>query len=296
MTDMTRGIAVGVFVLACGFAASASEQVEPAAKTMPVTDAGAGSIVRNDPAIDALVPVGARIEKLHDGFVFIEGPVWVQQGEPYLLFSDVQGNVIHKWTPDGELSDFMNPVFEGGGPSAGSNGLTRDAEGRLIVMEHGRRQVTRIEADGTHTVLADRYDGKRLNSPNDAAYRSDGWLYFTDPPYGLPQQDEDPAKELEFSGIYRLGPDGELELLNRDQSRPNGIAFSPDETTLYVANSDAKRKVWMAYDVADGTHLGTIQPEEVPANVAWGDDGRTLYMTARTGLYRIVLSTQGMMP
>ena len=102
-----------------------------------------------------------------------------------------------------------------------------------------RRQVTRIEPDGTHTVLADRYDGKRLNSPNDGAYRSDGWFYFTDPPYGLPQQDEDPAKELEFSGIYRLGPDGELELLNREQSRPNRIAFSPDETTLYVANSDA---------------------------------------------------------
>ena len=340
---MTKWIVVGVLVVAGGVAGCGSEPVEPAPEMIPVPDTGAGSISRVDPAIDAIVPVEARIEKLSDGFIFTEGPVWVRQGGPYLLFSDVRGNVIHKWTPDGELTDFMNPVFDGEGPSVGSNGLTLDSESRLILMEHGRRQVTRLEPDGTRTVLADRYDGKRLNSPNDGAYRSDGWLYFTDPPYGLPQQDEDPAKELEFSGIYRLGPDGDLELLSREQSRPNGIAFSPDQATLYVANSDSERKLWMAYDVledgtlgsgrvffdvtsetapgspdglkvdraghvfatgpggvwifdASGTHLGTIQPDEVPANVAWGDDGRTLYMTARTGLYRIALSSQGIMP
>jgi gluconolactonase len=194
--------------------------------------------------------------------------------------------------------------------------------------------------NGNTVVLADNYQGKRLNSPNDSAYRSDGWLYFTDPPYGLAGLEDDPARELDFNGIYRLSPDGELELLESGQTRPNGIAFSPDERTLYVANSDAENKVWMAYAVkndgtlgtarvfydvndqnetgaadglkvdvagnlfatgpggvwifdANGKHLGTINPDEVPANVAWGDDGSTLYMTARTGLYRIRLSTSG---
>ena len=188
----------------------------------------------------------------------------------------------------------------------------------------------------------DNYEGHRLNSPNDAIYSSDGWLYFTDPPYGLEGNEESPLRELDFNGIYRLSPEGELELLARDQSRPNGIALSPDETTLYVANSDAIQKLWMAYDVsadgasnprvfydvsdqtapgapdgmsvdnagnifatgpggvwvfaADGTHLGTIMPDEVPANVGWGDDGRTLYMTAQTGLYRIRLTTEGSIP
>ena len=339
----TKWIAAGILVVAFAVGGCGSEPAETPDEMTPVPDTGAGSVSRVDPAIDAIVPADARIEKLHDGFVFTEGPVWVRQGGPYLLFSDVRDNAIYKWTPDGEVTDFLKPVFDGEGSSVGSNGLTLDAEGRLILMEHGNRQVTRIEPDGTHTVLADRYEGSRLNSPNDAAYKSDGWLYFTDPPYGLPQGDEDPAKELDFSGIYRLSPTGDLELLNREQSRPNGIAFSPDETTLYVANSDAARKVWMAYDVLEdgtlgsgriffdvtsetapgspdglkvdheghvfatgpggvwifdptGKHLGTIQPDEVPANVAWGDDGRTLYMTARTGLYRIALTTQGVMP
>ena len=186
------------------------------------------------------------------------------------------------------------------------------------------------------------FEGGQLNSPNDAVYSSDGWLYFTDPPYGFAEQEESPLRELDVNGIYRLSPDGELELLYRDQTRPNGIALSPDETTLYVANSDASQKVWMAYDIGadgvsnprvfydvtseqaegspdglkvdhagnlfatgpggvwviapDGTHLGTIQPDEVPANVGWGDDGRTLYMTARTGLYRVRLTTEGTIP
>ena len=186
------------------------------------------------------------------------------------------------------------------------------------------------------------YDGDQLNSPNDAVYASDGALYFTDPPYGLEGLEESPMRELDFNGVYRLGPGGELELLVRDLSRPNGIALSPDEQTLYVANSDAENVVWMAYDLddagasngrvfydandqtapgaadgmkvdragnlfatgpggvwiiaPDGTHLGTINTGEVTANVAWGDDGRTLYMTASTGLYRIRLSTVGPIP
>ena len=302
---------------------------------------GAGVILRVDPRLDALVPADARIEKLADGFVFTEGPVWIRS-ESRLLFSDVRANTIYQWTEAEGASTFIDPVFEGdvtGRRSISSNGLTLDAEGRLIICEHGNRLISRLEADGTRTTLVDRYQGKRLNSPNDAVYSTDGWLYFTDPPYGLEGLEESPLRELDFNGIYRLAPDGELELLYADQTRPNGVALSPDETTLYVANSDANDKVWYAYDVGDdglsnprifydvndqtatgaadgmtvdlagnifatgpggvwifapdGTHLGSIQPDEVPANVGWGDDGRTLYMTAQTGLYRIRLTTEG---
>ena len=305
--------------------------------------AGAGTLLRIDPAMDALVPANARIEKLSGGFAFTEGPVWHRRFG-HLMFSDLRSNAIHIWDDAEGLSTFMQPVFEGESEtsSVGSNGLNIDSQGRLILMEHGNRRVSRME-NGNTVVLADNYQGKRLNSPNDSAYRSDGWLYFTDPPYGLAGLEDDPARELDFNGIYRLSPDGELELLESGQTRPNGIAFSPDERTLYVANSDAENKVWMAYAVRDdgtlgtgrvffdindqnetgaadglkvdvdgnlfatgpggvwifdanGKHLGTIKPDEVPANVAWGDDGSTLYMTARSGLYRIRLSTSGKIP
>jgi len=337
LTRMTFG-ALLVVSLGCGG--------EPEARVEPAADTGAGTVQREDAALDAIVPAEYKIEKLADGFQFTEGPVWVESGGPYLLFSDIPANAINKWTPDGKVADFMKPVFKGEaeqGQLAGSNGLTLDSEGRLVICEHGARRVSRIEKDGKQTVLVDKYQGKRLNSPNDAVYKSDGWLYFTDPPYGLLKQDEDPAKELAFNGIYRLSPQGKLELLNKDQTRPNGIAFSPDEKTLYVANSDPNKKVWMAYPVKeDGTleagrvfydvtsemaeglpdglkvdkqgnvyctgpggvwifnpeggHLGTIQPDEVPANVGWGNGGKTLYMTARTGLYRIALTAEGIRP
>ena len=305
----------------------------------------AGTVLRVDPALDALVPNDYRIEKLAGDFVFTEGPVWVQRGS-YLLFSDLRSNRIHRWDERSGLSTVMDSVFMGEyppGSSVGSNGLTIDSQGRLVLMEHGNRRISRIESDGTVTVLAESYLGSRLNSPNDGTFRSDGSLYFTDPPYGLAGQENDPARELEFNGIYRLSPDGELTLLEAGQTRPNGIAFSPDERTLYVANSDGGNKVWIAYPVLEdgtlaegrvffdvnaetstgaadgikvdragnifatgpggvwifdptGKHLGTIQPDEVPANVAWGDDGSTLYMTTRTGLYRIRLTTSGVIP
>ncbi len=325
-----------------------SESQSQGLKSMPVTDSGIGAIVRVTPAFDALVPRDAQIEKLADGYMFTEGPVWVRRGQPgpYLLFSDIPANAIRKWSPTEGTSDFMHPVFDGdpGDRSqVGSNGLLIDSEGRLVLCEHGNRRVSRVETDGSLTVLADRYDGKRLNSPNDAVFHSSGWLYFTDPPYGLAGQDVDPDKELDFNGIYRVSPEGEVELLVRDQTRPNGLGLSPDERTLYVANSDRSDKVWYAYDVLedgtlgsgrvfydvndqeapgaadgmaidrngnlfatgpggiwvispDGTHLGSIQPDEVPANVSWGDDGNTLYMTGRTGLYRIRLNTGGAIP
>jgi gluconolactonase len=309
------------------------------------TAAGAGTILRLDSRFDALVPPGAVIERIAEGFGFTEGPVWFRE-DARLVFSDLGGNAIYEWSETGGARVLIEPYYdgdtEGRGNRYASNGLTRDSEGRLVVGDHGRRQVARIEEDGSLTVLVDRFEGARLNSPNDVVYRSDGWLYFTDPPYGLEGQDDSPLKELDVNGIYRLSPEGELELLSREQSRPNGLAFSPDESTLYVANCDAQNAVWMAYEVGaqglsdarvladatdaeapgcpdglkvddrgnlfatgpggvwvispDGTHLGTIAPNEIPANVGWGEDGRTLYMTARTGLYRIRLITSGPIP
>jgi gluconolactonase len=325
------------------FTVSCSDD-QPPSETIANIPASDGTILRVDAAVDALIPADASIEKLADGFSFTEGPVWHTR-PAHLMFSDLRSNAIHIWTETDGVSTFMQPVFEGQSDtlSVGSNGLNIDSQGRLILMEHGNRRVSRRERDGSMTVLASHYQGRRLNSPNDSAYRSDGSLYFTDPPYGLAGLEEDLARELTFNGIYRLLPDGQLLLLERNQSRPNGIAFSPDEKTLYVANSDADNKVWMAYDVLedgslgngrvffdvndqtdvgatdglkvdvdgnlfatgpggvwifspDGKHLGTIKPAEVPANVAWGDDGSTLYMTARTGLYRIKLSTRGVIP
>ena len=345
--EMMTQLFLGTLVLAVGCGATPPPEEEPAA-ALPPADPGAGSILRVDPAFDALVPLDATIEKLADGFQFTEGPVWVRQGEgaPHLLFSDIPANAIMKWSTDTGVTDFMNPVYDGDPgerTQVGSNGLLIDGDGRLILCEHGNRRVSRIEADGSITVLADRYDGKRLNSPNDAVFHSNGWLYFTDPPYGLAGQDDDPTKELDFNGIFRVSPEGDVQLLVSDQTRPNGIGLSPDERTLYVANSDGNQKVWFAYDVLDdgtlgpgrvffdvnaerapgaadgmtidrngnlfatgpggiwvispeGRHLGSIQPDEVPANAAWGDDGNTLYMTARTGLYRIRLTTGGPIP
>ena len=218
---------------------------------------GAGTIARLVPAFDKLLPPGAAIEKLAGDFQFTEGPVWVREGGGHLLFSDIPANTIFKWTPDGKVSVFRKPVFPGSFPAGqfvGSNGLTLDRQGRLVACEHGNRRVTRTEKNGSITVLAERFEGKRLNSPNDAVFKKNGDLYFTDPPYGFLKQDDDPAKELKFNGVFRLTAAGKLELLVKDMTRPNGLGFSPDEKKLYIANSDAARKVWMVYDVKpDGT-------------------------------------------
>jgi len=227
----------------------------------------AGSIERLDPGLDAIVPAGAKLEKLGTCCKWTEGPVWIHAG--YLLFADIPGNRIMKWTPAGGISVFMHPTgFLGqeayGGPESGSNGMTLDRRGRLTIAGHAQRDVYRLEslAKGAKiTLLAEKYQGKRLSSPNDLVYRSDGSLYFTDPPYGLPTQgDKDPLKELPFNGVYRIPKvlthppgtppdDARLELLIKDLTRPNGIAFSPDERYLYIAVSDPDHKVWMRYDV-----------------------------------------------
>jgi len=229
---------------------------------------GVGQVIRIDPGLDALVSASAHIEKVADGFGFVEGPVWVHTSSPgFLIFSDIPANVINKWTPDGKVSVFLEKSgFSGSDPGDagfqlnnghavvtlyGSNGVTIDKQGRVTYCTHGDRDVVRVEKDGKRTVLADRYEGKRLNSPNDLVYKSDGSLYFTDPPFGLRKLADDPKKELPFAGVYRWA-NGKLQLLNKDFGAPNGIAFSPDEKILYV--NDSFSKTYWRFDVQpDGT-------------------------------------------
>jgi gluconolactonase len=214
------------------------------------------SIVRLDSAFDALVPAGAQIEKLANGFTFIEGPIWRPSGA--LWFSDVVGNVTRQWSPDGKVRELLKPGgYDGNslpaGGFVGPNGATAGEGGTVVMCQHGNRRVVRITNDLTVTTVVDRFEGKRFNSPNDVVYRSDGSMYFTDPPYGLPKFDDDPSKELPFNGVYKL-TNGKVHLLVKDLTRPNGLAFSPDERTMYVANSDENYRIWMCYDVAaDGT-------------------------------------------
>ena len=217
-----------------------------------------GKVERLDPRLDALVPNGAVIEVLADGFEWSEGPVW-DRASGRLLFSDVPENVVHAWSEKDGLGTFLRPSgytgdapFEGREP--GSNGLVFDGEGRLVLCQHGNRQVARLEKDGTFTPLAERFEGRRFNSPNDLVFAPDGTLYFTDPPYGLPKTFDDPAAEMGWNGVYRLGTDGRLSVLVKDLRAPNGVALSPDAKTLYVAQSDRARPIVMAYALgADGT-------------------------------------------
>jgi gluconolactonase len=217
-------------------------------------------IERLDQRFDALVPAGARLDKVADGFTWVEGPLW-RRDEGDLLFSDVPGNAIFRWREKEGASLFLKPAGSSGGadfdgPEPGSNGLALDPEGRLVLCQHGDRRVARRESDGRLTPLAERYEKKRLNSPNDLVYRSNGDLYFTDPPFGLPRAFSDPGKELDFQGIYRLSKDGSLTLLTREVRAPNGIGFSPDEKTLYVANADRENPLWLAFPVLEDGTLG----------------------------------------
>lgn len=249
-------LAFVVFLCGClGFAAfAAEEKQEPAA---------VGKIERLDPKFDERVPADANIEKLADGFEWAEGPVWVKDGG-YLLFSDVPHNVVHRWSDDKGLSEFLKPSgytgaepyekAEGSLGEQGSNGLTIGPDGLLVLCQHGDRRVARLNKDGQFETLADKFEGKRFNSPNDLVYDKAGNLYFTDPPYGLKDTFKNPKRELDFTGVYRLGADGKLTLLTKEMSAPNGIALSPDEKTLYVANSDPEKAIWMAFELsADGT-------------------------------------------
>lgn len=321
----------------------------------------AQKVERLDPLANRIVPKNARLERVATGLnKWTEGPVWTPNGS--LLFAEIPGNSIMKWSPGGTATVFIHPSGYRGsepynGPEPGSNGMTLDAEGRLTVAGHARRNVWRLESmspSAQITMLADSFQGKKLNSPNDLVYRSDGSLYFTDPPYGLEtQSDSDSHKELKVNGVYRI-PNAQqqkpgsppnrdkLQLVIKDLPRPNGLAFSPDEKILYV--SDSERKLWMKYSVAadgsvsngsvlldasgekgpggpdgfkvdkkgnlygagsdgvwiispQGKHLATIIVPERVSNVAWGDkDGKSLYITASTSIYRIRLNIPGIMP
>ena len=328
-------------------AANATSVPGPGARALPAPRAEDVDLVRVDPALDAIVPATPTIEKLAEGFQFTEGPVWLPDGA--LLFSDPNANRIYRWSPADGLSVFKDKSgYEGTDVAAytqpGSNGLTLDRSGRLVVCEHGNRRVTRLEPGGGLTVLADRFEGHRLNSPNDLVVRTDGTIYFSDPPFGLPKFHDDPRRELRFSGVFRVDPQGAVHLVSQELSGPNGLAFSPDERFLYVTNWDPTRKVVLRYRVdargdlgtgevffdmgaapemealdgikvdvhgnlyvsgpgglwilsPAGKHLGTIRAPELAANFTFGDaDGRTLYMTARTGLYRMRLLVEGIRP
>ncbi|MXZ71881.1 MAG: SMP-30/gluconolactonase/LRE family protein [Acidobacteria bacterium] len=336
----TLALITAGFLAACGGPAEEPAPApEPSADAPPVFDE-AGTV----DGLEGLVAAGAVVEKVSEGFQFTEGPVWIGGAEDgSLLFSDIPADRVYEWSEREGSSVFLDPVFlpelETNG-QGGSNGLTVDSEGRVVLCEHGNRRVARIEADGTRITLADRYDGMRLNSPNDIVYHSSGAAFFTDPPYGLASPE---AAELDWNGIYRLDTDGTVTLLADGQTRPNGIGLSPDEQTLYVANSDQEARIWMAYPVnedltvgegsvlldltdsedagvpdgfavdtmgnlwasgpggiavisPEGELLGTVRPDEQPANAAFGNDGRTLYMTARTGLYRVRTEVTGLMP
>lgn len=222
-----------------------------------------GSIEVYDDAMASLIDPQSPIEILADGFTWTEGPVWVGDAKDgHLLFSDIPRNSIFRWKASEGVSLFMSPSGYTGvtyyGLEPGSNGLALDREGRLLLCEHGDRRVSVLTPNGGKMTLADNYQGKRLNSPNDVAVKSNGDLYFTDPPYGLPMREKDPRRELDHFGVYRISKATRaLTLLTTALERPNGIAFSPDEKILYVAQSDPKRAIWMAFDVkADGT-LGT---------------------------------------
>jgi gluconolactonase len=303
-------------------------------------------VERVDPDLDAIVAPDASLERIAGGFVFTEGPVWSAEGS--LLFSSPNTNVIYRWHPSGRVTVFRaksgyTGTDIGHFTQPGSNGLTFDPQGRLAICQHGNRRVIRVEPHGNISVLADRYDGGRLNSPNDLVYRSDGILFFTDPPFGLPGTFEDPNRELPFSGVFAAS-DGRVKLVTDELQGPNGLAFSPDERYLYVGNWDLERKLVMRYELGpddqvldsrvlfdmtdadgedaidglkvdragnvyacgpggvwvispEGTHLGTLRLPEAPHNLAWGEgDGRTLFITAITSVYRIRLQVPGIRP
>ncbi|HMN45121.1 MAG TPA: SMP-30/gluconolactonase/LRE family protein [Povalibacter sp.] len=305
-------------------------------------------VERFDPAIDAIVPRVWSLEQLAEGFIWSEGPVWIASGN-YLLFTDVPGNTMYRWSPTEGLNVFLKPSGYAGTETGifrepGANGLFPDREGWILMADHGNRQVARFEiATKQKTPLATHFEGKRFNSPNDVIRRSDGVVFFTDPPYGLEGLNDSKHKELPFNGVYRIDTDGSVHLLDRDMTFPNGLALSPDERTLYVANSDPRRPIWMAFSLnergevldkrvfadssdlkapdapglpdgmrvtpdgtvfatapggvlimdSSGKRLGRIRTGSAIANCAFGDDGRTLYLTSHTFLARIRLSIQG---
>lgn len=237
--------------------------------------ASAGRVERLDPRLDALIPAGARVEVVTEGLRWAEGPLWDPR-DGSLLFSDVPRNAVFQWRPRGGVTAVLRPSgytgidpFTGNRP--GASGLTFDREGRLVLCQQGDRRVARREADGTLSVLADRYQDKRLNSPHDLVYGPGDALYFTDPPFGLPRGFDDPGRELDFQGVYRLAPDGTLTAVTADLRAPGGLAFAPDGRTLYVSNAERENPIWMAYPVKGDGGVGPGRPFAEAR--AWAGEG-----------------------
>lgn len=263
MLSMPRALLVAAVAIAVSRPLTAQETI--------------GTIERLDPRFDKLVPKDAKLEKIAEGFIWTEGVTWSKAGK-FILFSDIPNNVVMKWQEGAGASEFLKPsgytgkTPRGGRPGdePGSNGLMFDAQGRLHLCEHGDRRVTRIDKNGKKTVLADNYEGKRLNSPNDLAIHPNGDIYFTDPPYGLAKGEK---REIDFLGVYRIsGKDGKVTLVSKDL-RPNGIALSPDNKKLYVTNA----KNWMVFPVNEDGTTGEgkvfVDPSKWPGPNMGGLDG-----------------------
>jgi gluconolactonase len=254
---MSRLVAITALALAASLAAS--PVLAQGAKATPIAPATGSRIERLDPAFDALVPHDAQVEMLAEGFDWTEGPVWRRDGG-YLLFSDIPKNTVYRWKEGEPLSVYLRPAGYGMGTNPpgrelGTNGLTFDAKGSLVVADHGNRGISRWnDSLFTRTVVVDRFEGKRFNSPNDLVWAPNGDLYFTDPSYGLRGGNADPAKELPFNGVFRLTAGGQLSVVTRELTFPNGIGLSPDARTLYVAVSDEKNPYIWSYALgADGS-------------------------------------------
>jgi gluconolactonase len=326
--------------LGSGAIAHVGAQPMPAATGVEAHVPGS-DIVRLDPALNAIIAPGTRVERVASGFKFVEGPMWHQNR---LWFSDLVGNKLYAVSRDGKVEMLLD--HSGGlasfppGAYLGSNAMAADKDGSVLLIEQGGRKIVRLDKHLAKTTVLDKFEGKRLNSPNDLVFASDGSLWFTDPPYGLLKQNNDPAKELPFNGVFRYA-NGKLSVAIKDLPTPNGIGFSPDGKTLYISNSgpdmyveklaldsngnvigrsrlisypgsapdvpdglkiDSAGNIWTSGPGGiriirpDGKVLGQIKLPEVAANLAWGDDGKTAYITGSTSIYRIRLLIPGALP
>jgi gluconolactonase len=288
-------------VLMLGIAGCSKAPAPEVAQETPPPPPPPPVVVVLDPAMDALVSATATIDKVTGGYKFLEGPLARSDGSVW--FSDLVGNVAYKWTPDGNVAEVLNPGGYDGkdaqpGGYIGPNGMVVDADGNVLLCQHGNRRIVKISKDGKVSTVIDRFEGKRLNSPNDLVFAPDGSLYFTDPPFGLPKADEDPAKEQKVNGVYRWYK-GKVTLVAKDLALPNGIAFSPDYKVLYVSNSGQDKRLWMRYDVAaDGSlSSGTVFADATSSPEAGVPDGMkvdsagNVYATGPGGIW--VFSADG---
>jgi gluconolactonase len=289
--------------IGCGEQSEQAQEQEQATQDT-TTYKMVGSIEQMEPELSQLLDTDAQLEVLGEGYEWSEGPVWVEEHQ-FLLFSDIPNNVIHKWKEGEGVSEYLKPAGYTGqeerGGELGSNGLIIGQDGSLILAQHGDRRIARMDAPLTDpqpnfVTLADSFNNKKLNTPNDLVQHSNGSIYFTDPPYGFEQRGDDPAQELDLQGVYRLDPSGEVTLVTKELHRPNGVALSPDEQTLYVGNSGSEEPIWMAFDVAkDGsTSNGRVflDPKEV-VDEPGGPDGMdvdtdgNIYSTGPGGVWVI---------